>query len=63
MDKIQRKATKLIKECAEKTFLERLEITGLTTLECRRTRADLIEFFKILTGFLGGIYLILEVTL
>jgi hypothetical protein len=28
-------------------------MVGLTTLECKRTRADLIEVFKILKGFEG----------
>ena len=37
----------------KKTYAERLEMVGLSTLECRRTRADLIEDFKILEGFEG----------
>jgi len=34
-----------------KTYEERHKIVGLTNLECRRIRADLIEVFKILKGF------------
>jgi hypothetical protein len=43
----------MIEECAGKTYEERLQIVGLTTLECRRLRTDLIEVFKILKGFEG----------
>jgi hypothetical protein len=43
----------MIKECADKAYAERLEMVGLTTLECRRKRADLIEVLKILKGFEG----------
>ena len=32
---------------------ERLKIVGLTTLENRRLRADLIEVFKIIKGYEG----------
>jgi len=41
----------MIEECASKTYEERLKIVGLTTLESRRLRADLIEIFKIQKGF------------
>ena len=34
------------------TYEERLKRTGLITLENRRLRADLLEVFKILKGFL-----------
>jgi ribonucleases P/MRP protein subunit RPP40 len=53
LEKVQRRATKMIKECAEKTYEERLETVSLTTLECRRTNTDLIEVFKILKGCEG----------
>ena len=53
LEKVQRKATRTLKECAEKTYTERLETVRLTTLECRKTRADLMEVFKILKGFEG----------
>ena len=53
LEKVQKRATRMIEECAGKTYEERLQIVGLTTLECRRLRADLIEVFKILKGFEG----------
>ena len=53
LEKVQRRATRMIEECAGKTYKERLKIVGLTTLECRRMRADLIEVYKILKGFEG----------
>ena len=42
-----------MKSVPVKTYEEILQIVGLTTLECRRLRADLIEVFKILRGFEG----------
>ena len=43
----------MIEECKWKSYEERLEIVGLTTLANRRMRADLIEVFKILKDFEG----------
>ena len=40
----------MIEECKGRAYEERLGITGLTNLETRRTRADMLEVFKILTG-------------
>ena len=40
----------MIEECKGRSYEERLSITGLTNLETRRTRADMLEVFKILTG-------------
>ena len=53
LEQVQRRATRMIEECKDKSFEERLEILGLITLENRRMRADLIEVFKILKGFEG----------
>jgi ribonucleases P/MRP protein subunit RPP40 len=53
LEEVQRRATRLIKECADKAYAEGLEMVGLTTLECRRMRADLIKVFKILKSFEG----------
>jgi len=46
LERVQRKATKLVKEFKHLDYLERLEKLGLTTLEERRDRGDLIQFFK-----------------
>ena len=43
----------MIREFTGKTYDERLTMVGLTTLECRRVRADLLEVFKILKGYEG----------
>ena len=52
MNKIQRRATKLIPELRDLTYEERLKECGLTTLETRRLRGgDQIEVFKILNGY------------
>jgi hypothetical protein len=51
IERIQRRATKLISECSKLRYEDRLKVTGLTTLEERRNRGDLIEVFKILKGF------------
>ena len=51
LEKVQRRATKLIPEIKDKSYEERLKIIGLTTLEDRRIRGDLIEVFKIMHGF------------
>ena len=49
LEKIQRRATKLIPGLRDLRYEERL--CGLTTLETRRLRRDQIEVFKILNGY------------
>ena len=50
-ERVQKRATKLISVLSEMGYEERLKILGLTTLETRRLKGDLIEVFKILKGY------------
>ena len=50
LENIQRRATKLVKDCKELSYYNRLNYLGLTTLETRRLRGDMIETYKIITG-------------
>jgi len=50
LEKIQRRATRMIEGCSRLKYSERLAATGLTSLEDRRTRGDLIEVFKMIKG-------------
>jgi len=47
---VQHRATKLIEGCRNLRYEDRLKATGLTTLEDRLNRGDMIEVFKILKG-------------
>ena len=40
----------MIDECKSYSYEDRLKFTGLSTLEARRKRGDMIEVFKILKG-------------
>ena len=51
LDKIHRRATKLIPGLRDIRYEERLKECELTTLETRRLRGDEIEVFKILNGY------------
>ena len=51
LEKIQRRATKLIPGLRNLRYEERLKECGLTTPETRRLRGDQIEVFKILNGY------------
>ena len=46
---MQRRATKIIPQLRNLTYTERLKHLNLETLKYRRTRADLLETFRILT--------------
>ncbi|CAF0711550.1 unnamed protein product [Brachionus calyciflorus] len=48
IERVQRRATKLVKCLNEKPYQERLLALGLMSLEERRKRGDLIQMFKII---------------
>ena len=50
LEKVQRAATKIVPSIKNLKYEDRLQKLGLTTLERRRCRGDLIETFKILTN-------------
>ena len=51
LERIQRRATKMIPELRDLSYAERLKECGLTTLETRRLRRDQIEVFKIMNAY------------
>ena len=51
LEKVQRRATKLVKGLQNVEYEDRLKILGLPTLLYRRKRADMLEVYKILHGF------------
>ncbi len=50
LEKVQRKATKCLKELRDKPYPERLRQLNLPTLVYRRERSDMIQVFKIVKG-------------
>ena len=50
IERVQHRATKMIKKCKNMSYKNRLVATGLTTLEDRRNRGDAIEVFKMVNG-------------
>ena len=50
LEKVQRRATKMVTGLKKLKYEERLARLNLYTLERRRTRGDMIETFKILKG-------------
>ena len=50
LEKIQRRATKLIPNLKNLSYMERLKKLNLPTLSYRRNRADMIQTFKIIQG-------------
>ena len=51
LEQVQRRATKLVGSLRDSTYEQRKVALGLTSLEERRARGDLIEVFKIIHGF------------
>jgi len=50
LEKVQRRATKLVNVLKNKSYPERLTLLHTTSLAKRRTRGDLIQVFRILNG-------------
>src|SRR5207245_6892864 len=50
IERVQHRATKMIVDYKFLNYEDRLVRTGLTTLEERRSRGDLIEVFKMIKG-------------
>ena len=51
LEKVQKRATKLVKSCKNLSYKDRLIHLKLPTLKFRRLRGDMIEVFKILNGY------------
>ena len=51
LERLQRRATRLISEINQLSYEERLQQCRLTTLETRRIRGDQIEVLKIMHGY------------
>jgi len=49
LEKVQRRATKLVRGCRNLLYVERLKYLKLPTLRFRRCRGDMIETYKLLT--------------
>ena len=50
LEKVQKRATKIVPHLKHLKYSERLRVCKLPTLNYRRIRGDMIETFKILTG-------------
>jgi hypothetical protein len=50
LERVQRRATKMVKHCHKMSYSERLKYLKLPTLAYRRIRGDMVEVYKILTN-------------
>ena len=53
LERVQRRATKMVKSLESRTYEDRLKSMDLQCLETRRIRGDLIEMFKIVNGIVN----------
>jgi len=51
IERVQRRATRLIDNCRGVEYGDRLTVTKLTTLETIAIRGDMIKVFKIMNGW------------
>ena len=51
LEKVQRRATRMMANDKSLSYYDRLKKFGLTTLETRRLRGDLIEVYKLFNGY------------
>ena len=50
LENVQRRATKLVPSLRKLDYEDRLKAMGLTKLELRRERGDMIQFYKSIHG-------------
>ena len=50
LEQVQRRATRIIKECRSQEYTNILLSTGLISLKARRNRGNLIQVFKLVKG-------------
>ena len=50
LEKVQRRATRLVQGMKKLNYEERLGVLGIQSLEQRRIRGDMLEVYKIMTG-------------
>ena len=50
LEKVQKRATKILRQCRRLNYQQRLRFLNLPTLAFRRKRGDRLEVYKILTG-------------
>jgi len=50
LEKLQKRATKILRQCRHLNYRQSLEFLNLPTLAFRRNKGDMIEVYKILTG-------------
>ena len=53
IEKVQRRATRLVRSQSYESYEQRLKNLGMTTLEERRRRGDMIQTFKIINDYSG----------